>query len=349
MILIQAMNIHNGGGATLLSALLCAPCDVPRRVWVDQRYTLPANMAGGIDIHRVRATLKGRFAADRAISRLATPQDTYFGLGNLPPIHRPDCRVIVSMQNRYLIDDVSLATLPRRDRLRLQVERVWLRALRRNVDVFLIPTPVIARLMEPLLAGTAVQMQVLSFLATNPHWQRRLRPLAAAMARPISDAHPFLYVASGEAHKNHENLVQAWIILAQQGIFPPLQLTLDQKRFGGLSARIMAQAAAFGLKITTDASAPSRDVRPLFAAAGAVINPSKLESFNLTLVEARQAGLPILAPELDYVRDILDPEEVFDPNSPPSIARAVKRFMGIAEADLPVVDAENLLRQVQTW
>jgi hypothetical protein len=40
------------------------------------------------------------------------------------------------------------------------------------------------------------------------------------------------------------------------------------------------------------------------------------------------AGLPILAPELDYVRDVCVPIQTFDPHSPVSIARAVKRFLG---------------------
>jgi hypothetical protein len=32
----------------------------------------------------------------------------------------------------------------------------------------------------------------------------------------------FLYVASGEPHKNHRNLVEAWTLLAEEGIKPGL-------------------------------------------------------------------------------------------------------------------------------
>ena len=51
----------------------------------------------------------------------------------------------------------------------------------------------------------------------------------------------------------------------------------------------------------------------------------------------------MLAAELDYVRDILDPVETFDPNSPVSIARAVKRYLGKEENPLPLTDAEKFL------
>ena len=61
------------------------------------------------------------------------------------------------------------------------------------------------------------------------------------------------------------------------------------------------------------------------------------------LIEAKQAGLPILASELDYVRDVLDPDQTFDPNSDISIARAVKRYLGIAEEPLPLQDANGFL------
>ena len=78
----------------------------------------------------------------------------------------------------------------------------------------------------------------------------------------------------------------------------------------------------------------------------ALIYPSTLESFGLPLIEARDAGLPILASELDYVRDTVDPEESFDPHSPISVARAVKRFLGIQEQRLAITDAKAFLQNI---
>ena len=69
----------------------------------------------------------------------------------------------------------------------------------------------------------------------------------------------------------------------------------------------------------------------LYASAGALVFPSLGESFGLPLIEARQAGLSILAPELDYVRDVCEPAQTFDPQSATSIARAVKRFLQLAD------------------
>jgi glycosyltransferase involved in cell wall biosynthesis len=80
--------------------------------------------------------------------------------------------------------------------------------------------------------------------------------------------------------------------------------------------------------------------------ADALIYPSILESYGLPLLEARAAGLPLITGELDYVRDIVDPEETFDPASPLSIARAVKRFMGRPEQRVGGVSAQEFLERL---
>lgn len=66
----------------------------------------------------------------------------------------------------------------------------------------------------------------------------------------------------------------------------------------------------------------------------------------MPLVEARQAGLQVVASELDFVRDVLDPDETFDPDSSISIARAVKQFLGISEQGLPLHDASGFMKYI---
>ena len=89
-----------------------------------------------------------------------------------------------------------------------------------------------------------------------------------------------------------------------------------------------------------------REIEALYKKSRAVVYPSTLESFGLPLIEARQAGLPIVAAELDYVRDVVEPTETFDPLSSVSIARAVKRFLGVPEQPLPIVNAESFVEEL---
>jgi glycosyltransferase involved in cell wall biosynthesis len=158
--------------------------------------------------------------------------------------------------------------------------------------------------------------------------------------------HGFLYVASGEPHKNHRSLVEAWTLLAGEEIRPALCLTLDQDRFPDLCDWIEDITKMAGLNVTNLGSISAEDLKRVYGEALALIYPSDFESLGLPLIEARCAGLPILAAERDYVRDAVDPEETFDPNSPVSIARAVKRFLGIPEKPLPLMDAKECLSKL---
>ena len=91
---------------------------------------------------------------------------------------------------------------------------------------------------------------------------------------------------------------------------------------------------------------PHADVLVLYATAKAMIFPSTSESFGLPLVEATQLGLPILAPELDYVRDVCSPAHTFDPASPVSIARAVKRFLAVPEPVLQLRSPQDFWKEL---
>jgi glycosyltransferase involved in cell wall biosynthesis len=123
-------------------------------------------------------------------------------------------------------------------------------------------------------------------------------------------------------------------------------LTLDEEHFAGLCEYIEKIEQRFRLIVRNAGGLSHDSVLALYKKSRAVIYPSKFESFGLPLIEARQAGLPVLASELDYVRDVLDPEQVFDPNSPMSIARAVKRFMGVEENSLVLLNATMFLDSV---
>jgi glycosyltransferase involved in cell wall biosynthesis len=100
------------------------------------------------------------------------------------------------------------------------------------------------------------------------------------------------------------------------------------------------------LRLINLGSQPHEQIIHLYTQVQALIYPSTFESFGLPLIEARQAGLAILAAELDFVRDVVDPEQVFDPQSHVSIARAVRRFLGEPAQALPLLSAEEFMTRI---
>jgi glycosyltransferase involved in cell wall biosynthesis len=350
---IQASNVHQGGGATLLRALLANPVDACVHLQVDDRMRLESISLTGVAVRTVRASLWNRLLAERWLARSATKNDLVLCLGNLPPLFRNSARLVIYLQNRYLLDAENLGAFPLRVRLRLLVERWWLRLCADSVDVFVVQTPSMASALQASGMAGNKQVVMLPFVANADGYKRSGCDAILneeAITPPTASHKPFLYVASGEPHKNHKRLIEAWQLLATQGLFPTLWITLENAAFPDLCKWVESQAQNANLKLHNWGKLPHDEVAELYTKAGAMIYPSMFESFGLPLIEARQSGLPVIASELDFVRDVLDPEEVFDPESSHSIARAVKRFLGIHEPPLPLMTAADFIdRILKDW
>ena len=283
----------------------------------DSRMSLPEGIEQIVQSRRVRPSIGRRFIAERWLAQSVMPEDVVLCFGNLPPLFKVRGRTVVFVQNRYLIDGAQLNGLPLRVRLRLTIERLWLSKRMGNVDEFVVQTPTMKRFLEKKTRGR-IPVRIL----------------------------PFMAELGGYSRKVSRRLLEAWCLLADEALFPSLCLTLDDDYFATLCREIEWMTQRYRLKVTNAGELSHQDALTLYKKAGAAIYPSTFESFGLPLIEARQAGLPVLASELDYVRDVLDPEQTFDPESSQSIARAVKRFMGKEEKALPLLDAHGFIEHI---
>jgi len=327
---IHAPNVHHGGGRALLLNLLGALREGDRcSLILDERLEgIPALAAGSV-VARVAPNIGGRLAAELRLRELASASDRVLCFGNLPPLFRLPAEVLVYLQNRYLVTPLPTAGLPARVRLRLALERLWLRGRLGNADILIVQTPSMQREVRRRLGRDTVIMPFAD-CARVPEDPPRIRRVPARR---------FLYVATGEPHKNHERLIEAWSLLAAEGLFPELLLTLPQPLPPRLSLAIERAMQAGGVRIRNLGSLSPEALRQAYSDADALIFPSIMESFGLPLLEARAAGLPVLASERDYVRDLMTPDEAFDPDSAVSIARAVRRFMKRPDGPIAVPGA----------
>ena len=305
---------------------------------LDSRMPLPEGITQEVQVRRVEPSIVHRFLAERWLADNVASGAVVLCFGNLPPLFKLRGHTVVFVQNRYLIENISLNGFSLRVRLRLAIERLWLSRRLTNVDEFVVQTPTMKRLLEIKTRGR-MPVRVLPFVSEPKGYTRGLLHLKVQKENEFD----FVYVATGEPHKNHLRLIEAWCLLAEEGLFPSLCLTLDEARFAGLCQEIEVMRQRYGLKVKNDGELSHQEVLALYKKVGAAIYPSTFESFGLPLIEARQAGLPVLASELDYVRDVLDPEQSFDPESLVSIARAVKRFMGKDEQTLPLLNATQFM------
>lgn len=335
---INALNVHQGGGKTLLQSLLNAltRVSVPYKLLIDSRFDADEVMIPH-DAVKVKPTIRGRLSAYIWLRKNTGCQDVVLNVGNLPPLFKLKAKSLVFLQNRYLVDDIDLTSFGFRGRLKICIERIWFRLFISNADMFIVQTPTMKRILSKKLLKHPPVL-VAPYVADPTGFSRKCNFESWEV-----ESNTFLYVASGEPHKNHKNLLYAWKLLAEEGVFPKLILTLDNDFHRDLISWVQNIADNYQLKVENLGSLSKKQLDNIYESSSALIYPSKLESFGLPLVEARQKSLPVIAGELDYVRDILDPEEVFNPESPISIARAVKRFMGLGEEALPLMSADNFV------
>jgi len=330
---IQASNVHQGGGKALLLPLLMAvrqPC----MVYMDERLGDFPELDPQVTVIRVKPTLSARLRAEWSLRNEARSGDLILCFGNLPPLFPTRANVVVFLQNRYLVTSSSTVGLPTKTRIRINLERLWLRTCVRTGKL-VVQTETMARAAELKLNRRALPMPFFP----------KLRPVNHKANEPDYD---FVYVASGEPHKNHKSLVEAWEILHQYGLRPTLCLTLTFARDGELRAWVERRAKLSGLRIDMQDVSGEAEVAQLLGRSHAAIYPAHFESFGLPLLEAKNAGLPIIASERDYVRDLVEPVETFDPESALSIARAVMRHLGMPMKMANIGDPAAFLRRIQT-
>jgi len=337
-LLLYAPNVHTGGGLVLLNALLDAwPAGQPFVAWLDKRAeTLLSPPASG-HIVWVEASFVSRLHAESSLASSGKEGDRVLCFHGLPPLLANAAKIILFQQNRNYLGHVDLSRFALRTRLRLRGEQFLSKAFRRRVSAYWVQTPSMARSLREWFGKGAVEIAVLPFAA----------PFAPG---PVSagrtERFDFVYVADGEAHKNHRTLVEAWILLKERGLTPSLALTLSQRDIV-LKKWIAEQVRIHGLRIDDLGVMPHAQVSALYGRSRALIFPSLSESFGLPLIEATALDLPILAGELDFVRDVCVPAETFDPLSATSIERAVLRFVGKADRPQTTVSAADFLHQVK--
>jgi glycosyltransferase involved in cell wall biosynthesis len=302
-------------------------------VWLDERakQRLTPVLSEAIRVNWVKPTVIARLRAEQEIAALGTKKDILVAFNGLPPLLARDPKIVLFLQNRlYLENFKTLFNYRIKTALRLFVEMRLFEALSNRVSKYVVQTPTMYQALSLWIMRRVRQQQ--QPISICPFFE--LGEQAQPKTKDIIQW-DFLYVADGEAHKNHMRLLDAWINLARSGLKPRLALTLGRKDQALISA-IEQLSAQHDLNVVNLGELSRSDLLSTYRHSGALIFPSLSESFGLPLIEASQLGLPILAGELDYVRDVCAPTETFDPMSPRSIERAVRRFRAVGDDPIQI-------------
>jgi glycosyltransferase involved in cell wall biosynthesis len=142
----------------------------------------------------------------------------------------------------------------------------------------------------------------------------------------------FTYIADGGLNKNHNNLLDAWLLLHNEySVSPKLLLTVSDK-YPKLLSKI-DNLKKMGINIYNHGLCNRNEINSIYQNSEFLIYPSFIESFGLPLVEANHFNCKIISSDLDYVHDIIEPSLVFDPSSVISISKTV--YLALQDSNIP--------------
>ena len=119
-----------------------------------------------------------------------------------------------------------------------------------------------------------------------------------------------LYVGNAEAHKNLEVLDKALDVLDAMGVRSLVTATVPR-----------GQGTSSDTRIVRVGTLEPQEVRELMARADCLVMPSLAESLGLPLIEAMSVGLPVVAADRPYAREVCGGAALyFDPGDAAALA-----------------------------
>jgi len=259
----------------------------------------------------------GRVMAELALVRFSTYRTIVICFHSMAPIMSNRGVFNVFFQNANLL--CSAIKNEGRSSIKPFVNSLLVRLGKKKINKVIVQTPTMKRLYEDKL-GFSGEISVIPFS----------KEVVYSYRNRSGNKNKFLYVADASEHKNHQTLLEAWILLSDIGIYPELTVTLSCNSLWVIYSQAISK---FKLKIINAGYCGDEKLSSLYTESSALIYPSLNESFGLPLIEASQYLLPIIASELDFVRDVCKPIETFNPRSPVSIKRAILRYTGNSDAE----------------
>lgn len=322
MLIIQASNIHIGGGAVLLSHVIDALIKSKHEalIFIDERYRKTAEFPDGIRFVKVKPSVISRLKVEFSFIKLAKahPKAQFLFFGNLPPLFLRHPSVYLLFQNLLLLKKYSYFSFSLKTRIKQSLERIWLRSqIHRIARVFVQSNTVKNDFISEF---PKVNVEVFPFFNFDMKF----------LAQPKNEVlkkYDFIYVASFEPHKNFKNLLVAWLKMYKNG--HRLKLLLVTSELGAVENDLIDELNRQSQIIFVEQQLSREQLRFAYLQSKALIYPSLTESFGLPLLEARSLNLGIVASDMNYVYEMVTPDEVFDPADVDSIAQAVLRFKTI--------------------
>lgn len=316
MILFDSIYIHQGGGRTILNILISNILENNLDDYyfiIDKRYN--DDLLKKIPKEQFSILSSSELSRRKFYLKNYKKFNTFFCLANVPPpIYINKKKVIVYFHNELLLNSNPFYLKG----LILLIKRLYISSLKLANYKWVVQT----NLMKNKLAkNLKISENLIKIFPIFP-----IFPKLKKTNKLNRFTRKFIYVASGENHKNHQRLINAMDITSNRLDSPlHLYLTLTDNKFNSLVKKNYRNNSKLVIKNLGELK---QDILyKKYSELGYLIYPSLYESFGLPLIEASQLDCVVLASDLPYVKEVIANFYSFDPIDINDISLAIEKVI----------------------
>ena len=331
--IINAINLHNGGGKTYLYLLHSYLENNDNLLILDYRFKknhihfkkakvifLKKGLLRNFKIFIIRCFFYFRYYSTNKKNNTNLEKFVEIYLNGIPPFIRfENSQIYLFIQNKLLFDNL-IPIFKNLDFLKLKFYLLIQKSLQtlflRDSDLIIVQTNSMFELVSKYLKNKIIFQEEVwgDFdLKIFDNLKKSLNKPDKDLINNIKDISLnnilFFFPASCYKHKNHPKLIEAFNILRKKSSFPfKLLLTLNRDELKNLKRFDSNYIIYLG-------NLDYHNLINVYKYIDYLVYPSFSESFGLPLIEASSNNIKIIASDLDYVYDVCDPFLTFDPFS----------------------------------
>lgn len=309
LILIDAISISNfGGGFILLKYLIRTIHKTDLKVF----YLLDNRCKGHfefLDDSCVKYLKSSRITRFKFYLTHRCEFNTVLCFANVPPPIRLKSKVLTYFHNvGYFFYDHDTFV----QKIVKKMKFLYIRLKSRNTDYWIVQTELVKLLLNNQFASSTSSTLIYPFFEYN------------VIPKNNRDCTSYLYVSSFSEYKNHIRLFNAWRnFYYNTNCKVSLYVTIPSHNIDII--RKINEEEYAGIGIVNLGIIPKKELLCYYEQCSFHIFPSLFESFGLGLIEACEYNQKILASDLPYVYEVVEPSDTFDPFSEASIYNCLLR------------------------
>ncbi len=312
-ILIDSVYINSGGGKEILNHIIeyiLDKHDVNKYFFLlDERLELKNKQIDFLQIHANEKNRKNFYLSNK------NNFNSIVCMSNVPPpINIDNASVSVYFHNDLLLNpiksNVGVLTI-----LKNLLKKQYIKSKNKKNYSWIVQTKLMKTKLEKFLNIKNEKIKILPIIEFQEY------------KTPIKKKNKFVYVSNFSNHKNHLKLFQAFKdACKERSCDIELNLTIDEKIYN--KSFYYTGKKPKNLKIINHGIISTSQVREIYSSSEFLIFPSLNESLGMPLIEAIFDGCKVLAPNLNYVGQVIIPSLTFDPYSVSSISESIQYAVG---------------------